>query len=495
LKKVFFVGLIKRAWLYITRKNGRSIILFAVLMLLAAFMTACLSVRSAADAAAREVRQNLGRSFYVTPHLDVGGSALWEYVELEGGVSGYRYLGPRLTDDVVDRIAQLDGIKGQGGDSETLLMDTGLKLKPGLWSDTPPDDPLFGAISVAWRRSVQMFVVTDSSLHPFFRNGALSLAEGRHLKPGDEHKVLISEDTAQRNGLAVGDAFSASFNESFFSRDGDPDIMVGELMPVEIVGIFRINFKYQPSEGSAERDLAENYMFTDFATEDLGSKYYADYADRIFSGEHSYGRMNFFVEDPEDLDGVIAQAKAIEEIDWKYFNIEKDETAYQAQIRPLETIMGLTLFLIIALFAGCALILYLIFAMWIRSRRREMGILRAAGVRRSEIIKQLLAESLLIAAVAFAAAFFLAGPVTDAVGDAAAGLAEGNRNGETYEVTYADIGGRNIRQVAADVNLRFDVNAGDFWIVCAAGAGIMILSIGISADSILRMSPRRILEE
>ncbi len=483
----------KRAGLYITRKKGRSILLFALLVVLAAFLTACLSVRSAADAAAREVRQSLGSSFSVTLHLDTGSSALWEQVELEDGVSGYRYLGPRLTDDVVDRIAQLDGIEGQVTGSETILLDTGLSLKPGLWDRTPPDDPYYGAQSIVWRRAVKMFVVTDSSRQPFFRNGALSLTEGRHLKPDDEYKVLISEEVAKRNGLAVGDAFSATLNESFFAMDGDPNLMVGGPMPVEIAGIFRINFKYQPSEGSAEEEMAENYIFTDFATEDLSAKYAAEYLGKIFTGEHDYGRATFFVDDPKDLDGVIAQAKAIGDIDWQYYDIEKDETAYQAQIRPLKTIMGLTLFLNIVLFAGCALIVYLIFAMWIRSRRREMGILRAAGIRRSEIKKQFLAESLLIAAVAFAAAFFLAGPITNAVGKAAEGLAEGSRNGETYEVTYADLEGRNIRQVAADVNLDFMVDAGDFWAVCAAGAGIIILSVVTSAESILRQSPKDIL--
>jgi ABC-type antimicrobial peptide transport system permease subunit len=485
----------KRAWLYITRKKGRSIILFAVLCVLASFLTASLSIRRAADVAVQEARQSLGSSFSVTLHLDVGGSALWEYVELENGASGYLYIGPRLTDDVVDKIDQLDGIKGKVAEFETLSMDTGLKLKPGIWSNTSLDNPYYGEMSVVWRRAVPMFVVTDSSLQPFFRNGALSLAEGRHIGPDDEFKVLISEDTAARNGLSVGDTFSPYLDESFLAANGVPGTMVGEPIPLEIVGIFKTNFEYVPFEGSAEDEMAENYMFTDFATNDQGDKYNAEYNGRVFTGEHKYGRVTFFVEDPKDLDGVIAQAKAIEDIDWQYYDIEKDETAYLSQIRPLETIMGLTLFLIIALFAGCALIVYLIFAMWIRSRRREMGILRAAGIKRRGILGQLLAEGLLIAAASLAAAFFLAGPVTSALGGAAASLAEGNRNGETYEVTYADLEGRNITQVAADVNLTYSVDGRDFWIVCAVEAGIMILSIGISADSILRMSPRRILEE
>jgi ABC-type antimicrobial peptide transport system permease subunit len=485
----------KRAWLYITRKKGRSILLFAVLMLLAAFLVASLSIRRAADVAAQEVRQSLGSSFSVTLHLDVGGSALWEYVELENGGSGYLYLGPRLTDDVVDKIDQLDGIKGKVAEFETHNMDTGLQLKPGLWSRTPIDDPLYGAGSVIWRRSVQMFVVTDSSLQPFFRNGALSLAEGRHIRPDDEFKVLISEDTAARNGLAVGDTFSPNLDESFFSFDGVPGKVIGEPIPVEIVGIFKINFEYVPFEGAAEDEMAENYMFTDFATNDLGSKYSAEYDGKVFTGEHKYGRVTFFVEDPKDLDGVIAQAKAIEDIDWQYYDIEKDETAYLSQVGPLKTIGTLTIILSAALIAGCAGILYLIFAMWVRSRRREMGILRAAGIKRRGILGQLLAEGLLIAAASLAAAFFLAGPVTSAVGGAAASLAEGRQTDETYEVTYADLEGRNISQVAADVNLAYSVDGRDFWIVCAIEAGIIILSIGISADSILRMSPRGILEE
>ncbi len=368
------MSVMKRAWLYIARKKGRSLILFAVLAVLAAFLTASLSVRSAADAAAREVRQSLVSTFSVTLHLDVGNSALWEYVELEDGVSGYRYLGPRLTDFEADRISALGGIRGRVDESETGLMDTGLVLEPGLWSNTPIDDPYYGEQSIAWRRGVQLFVVSDSSLQPFFRNGALSLAEGRHLEPDDEYKVVMSEDAARRNGLEAGDTFDVSINESYVDTSVSGDRFIGEAIPLEVAGIFKINFEYEPSPLTSESDIAGNFMFTDFATEDLVSKYIAEYFDRIYSGERNYGKITYFVEDPEELDDIIEQAKAIEDIDWQYYDIEKEESTYQAQITPLETIMGLTLFLIIVLFAGCAIIIYLIFAIWIRSRRREMGI-------------------------------------------------------------------------------------------------------------------------
>ena len=486
---------VKRAWLYITRKKGRSILLFAVLLVIAALLTASLSIRSSADAAAQEVRQSLGGSFEMKLHLDVDNSALWEYVELEDGTSGYTYIGPSLTDAEADRISALDGIRARADESETGLLDTGLALKPGLWSNMDPDDPYYGEESITWKRGVHMFVVSDSMLQPFFRNGALSIAEGRHLEPDDEYKVVISEDTAERNELGVGDTFDVSINESFVDANGSMDKIVGEAVLLEIVGIFKINFEYEPSPYSAEAEIAENFMFTDFATEDLVRKYLADYYGRVFTGERSYGQVTFFVEDPKDLDGIIAEAKAIEDIDWKYYDIEKDDTAYQAQIGPLETIGTLTLVLSAVLIAGCAVVLYLIFAMWVKGRRREIGILRATGFKRRGILGQFLTESLLIAAVSLAAAFFLAGPVTDAIGKVTVSLAEGGRSREAYEVTYSDLEGSSIEQVAADVQLAYGVDWTGFGIVCAIEAGIIILSISISTESILRMSPRRILSD
>ena len=54
---------IKRAFLYVTRKKGKSILLFAILLIIATFVLTGLSVRKASEAAQFELRQSLGGKF------------------------------------------------------------------------------------------------------------------------------------------------------------------------------------------------------------------------------------------------------------------------------------------------------------------------------------------------------------------------------------------------------------------------------------------------
>lgn len=54
---------IKRAFIYVTRKKSKSILLFAILLIMAAFVLTGLSVRKASEEAQLELRQSLGGKF------------------------------------------------------------------------------------------------------------------------------------------------------------------------------------------------------------------------------------------------------------------------------------------------------------------------------------------------------------------------------------------------------------------------------------------------
>ncbi len=49
----------------------------------------------------------------------------------------------------------------------------------------------------------------NSDMHEYFRTGAFQLIEGRHIQPDDKYAVVISDVLAGRNGLSVGDFFTA----------------------------------------------------------------------------------------------------------------------------------------------------------------------------------------------------------------------------------------------------------------------------------------------
>ena len=59
------MNFISRAWLYIIRKKGKSILLFIILLVMATFVLTALALGNASNAAQMELRKSLGGSFLI----------------------------------------------------------------------------------------------------------------------------------------------------------------------------------------------------------------------------------------------------------------------------------------------------------------------------------------------------------------------------------------------------------------------------------------------
>ena len=59
------MSIFKRAYLYVTRKRGKTILLFAILLIMATFVLTGLSIWKASEAAQLDLRQSLGGKFDV----------------------------------------------------------------------------------------------------------------------------------------------------------------------------------------------------------------------------------------------------------------------------------------------------------------------------------------------------------------------------------------------------------------------------------------------
>lgn len=77
----------------------------------------------------------------------------------------------------------------------------------------------------------------------------------------------------------------------------------------------------------------------------------------------------------------------------------------------------------IAACCGCGLAMLLfVLAFWVRTRRRELGILCALGARKRALWLQLLSEALVVSVLALALSFAAAPLVSDGIGSALAQL-------------------------------------------------------------------------
>ena len=82
------MNFITRAWLYIIRKKGKSILLFIVLLLIATFVLTTLSIGKAMEVAQKNLRQSLGGEFLIAPDYS-SDNPYFKVEQVEDGIIMY----------------------------------------------------------------------------------------------------------------------------------------------------------------------------------------------------------------------------------------------------------------------------------------------------------------------------------------------------------------------------------------------------------------------
>ena len=425
----------KRALIYLKRKYNRSILLFLLLFAISLSLSIGLSVWGSIDKVTKEVQRQLGTSFTIKiPQLDSENSDYYEPVSLYNGQIIKSYNGPMLNRDLAKQILQVDGVIDYNGELKEWVCADHIKLISGMseaiyQSTISRPEQLeytleleekgeIGSFSYTEIRRTDTIIYgnTDSSLYDKFRTGAFDLVEGRHITSEDKQKTLISDELAKQNDLKIGDTIHISVRGTHMMDYQDPKKILGEL-DLEIVGIFHVN-GYQPTgEWVQEEDITYNWLLTDEDTVEKMTKiqnenFYIDYVK-----DFCYLNMTFFVDDPARLNEIVDNVRnsGIENI--KFFDISLDDTMYKSTVDPLNSIRNLITGLMLAIVVGCAIVLLIVFTMWVKSRRQEIAIYLSMGMDKASILGQMLIEAVIVAVIACAIAFPISQPIADFAGN------------------------------------------------------------------------------
>ena len=331
------MNVLKRAFLYDTRKRGKSLTLFLLFTLITIFVTISFSVLSATQAAATNLRETVGASF--TLH--------GKPVEFSADETNFAMQFAPISQQDIDLIAGSTEIKACNAQQSATATANGFILPSGM-----PSGTISANTSSAWNRN--------------FTSGILTLTKGRHITTEDQHVALVSRKLAEENELDVGSELS-----------------LGPATTVEIIGIYE-------SDPSMEFD--NDTIFTDHST------YWA--LTESAAGTYS-GRVDFFVTDPARLEAVMEQIKRDVPLPWEDYTLQTDTAEYDAIAYQLSTIGRLTTLLIVSAITVSIIVLFLILAMRIRGRVHEVGVLLAVGVAKRNIITQFLVETTAILLLTF----------------------------------------------------------------------------------------------
>lgn len=332
------MNVLKRAFLYDTRKRGKSLTLFLLFTLITIFVTISFSVLSATQAAATNLRETVGASFTLRG----------KPMEFSADEANFSVQFIPNSQQEIDLIAGSAEMKAYNAQQSATATASSFIFPSGM-----PSGTISANTSSAWNRN--------------FTRGILTLAEGRHITQEDWRVALVSRELAEENELQIGSELSFK----------DP------VATVEIIGIYE-------SDPSMEFDA--DTIFTDHNTLLALTESEA--------GTYS-GRVDFFVTDPARLETVMEQIKRDIPLRWEDYTLQADTTKYDAIAYQLSTIGRLTTLLIVSAITVSMIILFLILAMRIRGRIHEVGVLLAVGVAKRNIITQFLVETTAILLLTF----------------------------------------------------------------------------------------------
>lgn len=441
------MSLWKRAVLYIVRKRARNITLMVIMLTLTTISLLGMTIKQAVSTSAEQLRKSLGGYFRLERLADAARNT-------------------QITDKLINDIMTDESITGHNEINAYYLYTKDLELEQGMNYGT-------GNIQEHMPTLIGTY---KSEKYESFLNGAFELTKGRHIRPDDERKVIISEALAQYNHLAVGDLISGEIAQDL---PGASDESIGQSFDFEVVGIFHLNRANPDTGASNESDIQANYIFTDGAS---AKEVISIMRGREWDGYN--GGAYFFVDDPKEMGQTIERLRQRDDLQLDEFKINSNIKTYQEAASPLTNMNTICTVLLIIILVLSTLLLSLILMLWMRERMHEIGILISIGINKLQILLQFMIESLLIMVLAFVLSFGVAKSVVPVIGENVKSSISQQQKAASDESRQAAVNSQE---------LRIEIGYKECLYVFFMAMIITVGAVFISTLSVIRLRPKTIL--
>ena len=431
------MNFVMRAFLYCFRQKVKTLILFLVLAIISTFLLTGLAIRDASEGATEDARTAIGGKLF----LEIDPANQYDSSQDGYGMT-YTYNGDYITPEILDAISKVNGVVDYNSDNPR-----------GFWGAGVDFEYLPAAFDLSYTpygESSAYTAALSSEKSSDFESGKYSLVDGRHITPEDKFVVMISKELADYNKLSVGDIMT------MYCLDSDSNVKL------EIIGIFDGTEGTSGNGGFSVSDIPANCGYVDYTTmfENFGRKI------------DGYTQIDIYVEDPVSIQNVYDKVKNLSELRGKSLKLSIDTDEYEVVQAPLETLQSLVNTIIVIIVVVSSLALTLLLTLWIRGRKKEIGVYLSIGKSKMGIIGQFFVETVTVAIVAFATSVFF--------GSLIAGKAS------EFLVSRVTTG-------AATLNV--EISAAYLLPLYLIGIAIIAASVALASWTVFRLKPRDILSK
>lgn len=502
-----FRNMLKRSWLSIHRKLGRTIVLTLIFFMMANLVLASITIKTAVGAQMDYAKSTLGGTVAIQADMD----AIREdqKAEMESGADRKEMFGkmerPQVSVTTANEIATYSeyvkdysyevSVSANANELETVETSSrfggGVNFPggmgfPGMSSSSSEETELDGDLSVS---GVNAYAYISG-----VQNETITIKDGEYFDEDTNDAALISYEFAELNDLEVGDEFTIK------------NIYNSESVTLKVIGI------YDSSEERSNANLI--YMNTETAAQFLSEDDYND-------GDYDVENVNYYMLDSDKADEFVSLVNEnYPELSDNKMKIAVDTSEYDAMAGSIESVGSFATTILIIVIIAAVIIITLIVTLNVRDRRYEMGVLLSLGAHKRNVVAQIATELIIVGTLGFALAClsgtFLAKSMGQSIIDSQAASSQqqqeknfgrptggGRSSGSGMPSMPLMPGGMpgegsSMKQIMAQGRQRkveLDINATpiDFLLLFVTGYVVIILALILPSVNIMRYQPKEIL--
>ncbi|MGT2742670.1 ABC transporter permease [Streptococcus plurextorum] len=486
------MNFLKRAWLSVSRRKGKSLLLFTIIFILGNVIAGAVSIQQATQNVEKTIKTQMGAAATLRPDYD------------NMSESDFAEMG-QLDKETLEKIGALPYVKhyesvmqGSIGASDSVKQYV---------ADLFAEDSFYSSGDSA--HYAFMMRGASSSKIIALEEGQITLTSGRaftdeEVKSG-KYVTIISEKLAEMNNLKVGD--TATF-KNYVMEFGSNEIKTETDYPLEIVGIYRKNVTDSQTTTSDNAEAAK-YMKADEemrsanliyvpnkVVEDVGNEQAAAFQEA--TGESTASRSQyigeplFVLKNPDDLEKFKQEAQAYLP---KFFIVSANSDNYDTIAAPVKSMSKLAGYVLYVAIGATVLIITLVVLLFLRDRKHELGIYLSLGESRSKVVLQTLVEVFMIAIVALTLSVFTGNLIASGLSDTLINSQLNSTNQMGGTVIYAGLSELNVSTTLDDVmsQYRVSLDLGYVLAMYGIGLGTVLLATIIPMTYITRLNPKRIM--
>lgn len=220
-----------------------------------------------------------------------------------------------------------------------------------------------------------ILATTSPDISNEFKQGLRKIVDGSLYK--NKNEGIISKQLAEANNIKVGDFLRIKGSPL------DPFVKNDAAQTIKVTGIY---------EDLVPQDDAQIALST--RANEIFISYSSTEGSKIFEDGIALYDMQFTLQNPDDLPALEKDFRKAGLPD--YYKVTVNDTAYRKVSGPLQNMAKITKSFTIGIMLLGAVLLTILSILSIRERKYEVGVLRAIGMRKHQVIRNFLYESLLI---------------------------------------------------------------------------------------------------